>query len=435
MHTESVILDVSKELTLRTIKLRQGEGGLATIDATILDNGQPYDLTGCSVMFYANDPKSYQVYGPATITNAKNGTASYTVSKNLTAHSGECERAYFQINKDTNEITTQDIPIVILKNVDLSGEEAQEYESEFEKLLDGIRDIQAKSNEVLDEATIATNAANQAAQSANQAEQDTKTAESARLTAENGRVTAEQTRVSNEQARQTAETSRASAEAERQRAEQARQAAEQERTEEWESLKADAEQATQDANQASTAANEAAGRVDTSIQNAEQATQRADQATAKLDETIRLATDAAGDATIAASVANATNQRATEAIKAMHEAMDDFDAVIGTEVRYAPGDSATVPPSDGWTAAPQTVNQGQYQWTRTITFYLHGEPTTAYSVARQGVDGRDGIGAESSSLFWLWVDNEGDLYATYSDIANPPAFRYDQQTGNVYATL
>lgn len=435
MHTESVILDLSKELTLRTIKLRQGEGGLATIDATILDNGQPYDLTGCSVMFYANDPKGYRVYNTATITSAKNGTASYTVSKNLTAYSGKCEHAYFQINKGTNEITTQDIPIYILENVDLSGEEAHEYESEFEKLLDGLRDIQAKSNEVLDDASTATNAANQAAQSANQAEQATKTAESARVTAEQGRVTAEQARVNAETARANAEKTRQTNETARQQAEQSRESAEQARADEWETIKAENSQALQETRQATNNANAAADRVDTSIYNAEQATEAAKDATSKLNDTIRLATDAAGDATIAASVANATNQRALETIQAMNSAMDDFDAVIGTEVRYAPGDSATVPPSEGWTAAPQTVNQGQYQWTRTVTFYLHGEPTTAYSVARQGVDGRDGIGAESSSLFWLWVDNEGDLYATYSDAANPPAFRYDQQTGNVYATL
>lgn len=434
MHNEKVTLDVSKKLPLDVIRLRQGEGGLTTIEATILDNGKPYDLTGCSVMFYANDPKGYRIYDTATITTAKDGRVNYVVGKNLTNTYGKVERAYFNITKGSNIITSQDIPMFILKNVDLSGEEAHEYESEFEKLLQSVRDLVATSNGVLEDATSASQHASDLADEMNRDESARKSAESSRVTAENGRVTAESSRVRAEAERASAEQSREDAEAERVRAENERARAEAGRVDEWAELSEDARTSTEATRQATQKANQAAERVDNAIDEANRSATRANAAADRVDESIKLATDAAGDATIAASVANATNERANQSIRQMGELMDTFVTIVSTEVRYAPGDSPTSPPGTGWTAAPQ-ASQSPYLWTRVTEYLSNGKSDVHYSVARQGADGRDGIGALTSGLFWLWVDGQGDLYATYSDDTNPPEFRYDRDTGNVYAVL
>lgn len=429
MHYEELTLDVGKYLPIQHhIQLRIGEGGLTTIEAQIRNDTEPYDLTGCSVMFLAENAGEKIVYDAATIESPKEGRISWVVSKNLTVIAGQIKKAYFRISKGTDDITTQDIPIVVKPNVDLSAEEAEEYESEFEKLLNDINDLQARANTVLSDATQATTNANNAADACNSAADRIEGAEDARISAENARANAET-------ARQSAETARDKAEQARADAESAREAAETARADEWGTIKQEAQSATQNATWAAEAAQSATSELIDAASSANTAADRANKASGQLEDTIRLATDASGDATIAASVANAATERANTALSDMAEAMSKFNTIIGTDIAYAQGESSTIPPEDGWTAAQQSVDQGLYQWTRTTTYYLNGESRVTYCVAYQGVDGRDGIGTESSSLFWLHVDENGDLYATFSDDANPPQFRYDQSTGNVYAIV
>lgn len=429
MHNELLLLDVGKHIPINdTVILRRGEGGLTTISAQIMDGSKPYDLTGSSVMFLAENAEDKIVFEAATIEAPKEGKVSWVVGKNLTMAVGNVALAYFRISKNEDDITTQTIPIYICENVDLSAEEAEEYESEFEKLLNDINDLQARANTVLSDATQATTNANNAADACNSAADRIEGAEDARISAENARANAETARQSTETARDKAEQDRADAES-------AREAAETARADEWGTIKQEAQSATQNATWAAEAAQSATSELIDAASSANTAADRANKASNQLEDTIRLATDASGDATIAASVANAATERANTALSDMAEAMSKFNTIIGTDIAYAQGESSTVPPEDGWTEAQQSVDQGLYQWTRTTTYYLNGESRVTYCVAYQGMDGRDGIGTESSSLFWLHVDENGDLYATFSDDANPPQFRYDQSTGNVYAIV
>lgn len=428
MHNISIDLVVAKDDMVDSVYLRRGEGGLAAIVATIWDNGQPYDLTGCAVKFLAYDAKRRNIFESATITTAKSGVVSYTVSRKLTSIEGSISLAYFEITKGDGVITTQRIPIRILENVDLSGEESSEYESDFEKLLQSVNDMLAKANSALETAETISKDASQALSDANTALSNAQKAQSTATANESARETAEQQR-------KTAESGRVAAENVRDTAEQQRQNNEIKRQETWDSLVDDVKAATDDANEAADRANEAAGRVDSTISASEAATDAANKAANRVDESIRLATDAAGDATIAASVANATNERANKAISDMNGLMDTFVTIIGSEIRYGYSNSSTVPPTT-WTAVPQVNTENlAFQWTRTIEYLSNGESETHYSVAAQGKDGRDGIGAQTSGLFWLWVDENGDLYATYSDEANPPRFNYDHDSGNLYATI
>lgn len=51
----------------------------------------------------------------------------------------------------------------------------------------------------------------------------------------------------------------------------------------------------------------------------------------------------------------------------------------------------------------------------------------------KGDQGESGVMAPSSGMFSLFLDPEsGNLYADYPDGENPPAFQYDETTGNLY---
>lgn len=436
MHSITIpYLQVDSDEWVDKIFLRRGEGGLATIDTTLMNNGTPYDLTGCSVLFLAYDPNEKVIYEPVNITSQKDGKVSYTVSKSLTNMYGDIRVAYFRIQNGDDTITTGNIPIIVRDNVDLNDEQAGEYESQFENLLKGVQDLMAEVGDALGETRTATKNANDAAKAANDANSNISKAEA-------GRVSNESQRQLNETARQKAAEEAAAAEEQRkqdedarEQAEQARQAAETERVEEWESLKDEAETATTNAQDAADLANEAANNADSSAQNADEAAEKANKAVERVDDAVKLANDAAGDATVAASLANAATDKANEAIDDMADAMAAFNSIVGTDITYSYSDSSTVPPTDGWTASQKPVPQGMFQWIKTVTHYRQGNPTVAYSVAHQGVDGRDGIGAMTSSLFWLWVDEKGDLYAEYTESDKAPVFDYNPENGNLYYVL
>lgn len=415
MHSEKLVLDVRKphEATEK-IHLRRGEKGMTSIDAEIKDGAMAFDLTGCSVFFKAMDRMDRYVLGSARVTSMKEGKVSYVVGTNLTSLPGEVKLAYFEIVSDGNNITTPAIPIIVLENVDLTGDQADEYESQISELIRLLEDSVSNAN-------IATTHANDAAAEANKAAKRAEDSADANNTAaaraENAASWAESAGNSANEASQRANTAATAAEA----------------------ITETATQAAWEANEATTRANEAADRVDETIDAANEATQRANEAADRTDESILLATEAAGEASMAASVASANNERTRVALESINEALDSFVTITGSDVAYTYGTSPVVPPEEGWAPVPQPLVLDEdvtvYEWTRVITRMSDGTSTVSYSVARQGKDGRDGIAVESSSLYWLWVNDVGDLYATYADRANPPSFDYQSDTGNLYVHI
>jgi len=69
----------------------------------------------------------------------------------------------------------------------------------------------------------------------------------------------------------------------------------------------------------------------------------------------------------------------------------DGRGISSVEIRYAIGDSGTVAPSTGWQEAVPAVPQGKFLWTRTVTTYTSGNPTTTYSVSFFGTDGDETV--------------------------------------------
>ena len=68
----------------------------------------------------------------------------------------------------------------------------------------------------------------------------------------------------------------------------------------------------------------------------------------------------------------------------------DGKGISSTVVTYQVGTSGTTAPTGSWKSTIPSVPEGQYLWTRTVTNYTSGEPTTSYSVSRIGKNGTDG---------------------------------------------
>lgn len=68
----------------------------------------------------------------------------------------------------------------------------------------------------------------------------------------------------------------------------------------------------------------------------------------------------------------------------------DGRGIIDTTVAYQAGSSGTTVPTGTWSPNVPSVSAGQYLWTKTVTTYTSGNPTTAYSVGRMGTNGQNG---------------------------------------------
>lgn len=64
--------------------------------------------------------------------------------------------------------------------------------------------------------------------------------------------------------------------------------------------------------------------------------------------------------------------------------------ISGFSVAYAASTSGTDTPTSGWQPTIPAVPAGQYLWTRVTYTYTTGDPTSAYTVARQGAQGPQG---------------------------------------------
>lgn len=81
----------------------------------------------------------------------------------------------------------------------------------------------------------------------------------------------------------------------------------------------------------------------------------------------------------------------TQAVEDMiKELQGKVVSIDHTEITYKVGESGTEPPTGEWSSEPVSVESGKYLWTRTVTYYTDGSESTAYSIAKSGVDGTNG---------------------------------------------
>ncbi|MFS0927842.1 phage baseplate upper protein [Enterococcus durans] len=126
------------------INVRQGNRNTEVMEAAIVENGRPYDLTGCKVYFESIVGEKFPVQLDAKIVDAKNGKIQYTFDQ-YSMQSLHGQTADFMIMKGTDVIgTTQDFSYFVVKAVSKTEGEMGSYWQSVEDL---IADMAAFINE------------------------------------------------------------------------------------------------------------------------------------------------------------------------------------------------------------------------------------------------------------------------------------------------
>lgn len=86
--------------------------------------------------------------------------------------------------------------------------------------------------------------------------------------------------------------------------------------------------------------------------------------------------------------------------------------LISASVSYQVSDSGTIIPSGNWITTIPVVAQGKYLWTRMVQTFNTGEPVTAYTISRMGLDGLGSV----VSVANISPDLNGNVPLTPADI-------------------
>lgn len=71
--------------------------------------------------------------------------------------------------------------------------------------------------------------------------------------------------------------------------------------------------------------------------------------------------------------------------------------ITNKSITYQLSTSGTTIPTGTWQTSPQTIPEGQYQWTKTSVTYSDGNKTESYSISYHGKNGSDGTSVKTTS--------------------------------------
>lgn len=124
--------------------VRQGNRNTEVLEAVLVENALPLDLTGCEVFFESVIDNKYPIQRAAKIVNAKKGTIQYTFDE-YSMQSLHRQEAYFSIHKGDNLIgSTQNFSYFV---VNVASKTEGEMGSYWQSIEDLIADMTAFINE------------------------------------------------------------------------------------------------------------------------------------------------------------------------------------------------------------------------------------------------------------------------------------------------
>ncbi|MCE2556933.1 phage baseplate upper protein [Enterococcus faecalis] len=124
--------------------VRQGNRNTEVLEAILVENALPLDLTGCEVFFESVIDKKYPIQRSAKIVNAKKGIIHYTFDE-YSMQSLHRQEAYFSIHKGDNLIgATQNFSYFV---VNAASKTEGEMGSYWQSVEDLIADMTAFINE------------------------------------------------------------------------------------------------------------------------------------------------------------------------------------------------------------------------------------------------------------------------------------------------
>ena len=124
--------------------VRQGNRNTEVLEAILVENALPLDLTGCEVFFESVIDKKYPIQRATKIVNAKKGIIQYTFDE-YSMQSLHRQEAYFSIHKGDNLIgSTQNFSYFV---VNAASKTEGEMGSYWQSIEDLIADMTAFINE------------------------------------------------------------------------------------------------------------------------------------------------------------------------------------------------------------------------------------------------------------------------------------------------
>ncbi|EGO8565696.1 phage baseplate upper protein [Enterococcus faecalis] len=124
--------------------VRQGNRNTEVLEAILVENALPLDLTGCEVFFESVIDNKYPIQRAAKIVNAKKGIIQYTFDE-YSMQSLHRQEAYFSIHKSDNLIgSTQNFSYFV---VNAASKTEGEMGSYWQSIEDLIADMTAFINE------------------------------------------------------------------------------------------------------------------------------------------------------------------------------------------------------------------------------------------------------------------------------------------------
>lgn len=122
------------------VQLRQGDGNYQSLAVTVTSNGEPFDLTGWTITFMGTTAGGFKIVDSAvTVTNALQGEFTYTPTKAWGQDQGEYKNAYFKFVKSDKTASSAEFRVNVLDAVDLTAEEANDYISVVDALIDNVK--------------------------------------------------------------------------------------------------------------------------------------------------------------------------------------------------------------------------------------------------------------------------------------------------------
>lgn len=122
------------------VQLRQGDGNYQSLSVTVTSNGEPFDLTGWTTTFMGTTAGGFKIVDAASVvTNALQGEFTYTPTKAWGQDQGEFKNAYFKFTKADETASGASFRVNVLDAVDLTAEEAQDYISVVDALIDNVK--------------------------------------------------------------------------------------------------------------------------------------------------------------------------------------------------------------------------------------------------------------------------------------------------------
>ncbi|EGO5120370.1 TPA: phage baseplate upper protein [Enterococcus faecalis] len=115
--------------------VRQGNRNTEVLEAVLVENALPLDLTGCEVFFESVIDNKYPIQRAAKIVNAKKGIIQYTFDE-YSMQSLHRQEAYFSIHKGDNLIgSTQNFSYFVVNAVSKTEGEMGSYWQSIEDLI------------------------------------------------------------------------------------------------------------------------------------------------------------------------------------------------------------------------------------------------------------------------------------------------------------